>query len=696
MIDSHPLAVDLDAILDRTQALWVRMRGQRLFITGGTGFFGCWMLESLCWTADRLGHGVQATVLSRDAEGIRRRLPHLADHPALSLLVGDVATFAAPAGPFDAVIHMAALPDGPAYRDRPEEMMRTLVQGTHHVAEAAGRWKARRFLHISSGAVYGPQPVDVERLSEDAPSVADARGDRSIYGEGKCAAESVARRAAQTHGFDCVVARPFAFIGPYLPIGSGFAAGEFLADALAGRPIHVVGDGTPVRTYLYAADLATWLWTLLVEGQGGTAYNVGGDVPITIAELARLVAHAVEPPVAVEIARSPTPGQLPSRYVPDTAKARGLGLTATVPLPEAIKSTLRWLNQSTRRHWVIEQDMQQILNAPLPWQRILGKSILISGASGLLPAYMVETLLALNERHPRQAAKVIGLVRNRERAERRFAAYRGRPDLEFVVQDVRDPVPPNVRADFIIHAASPSSPKYYGRDPVGTIDANVRGTENLLELARRSGALGFLFLSTSEVYGRLADEQVPVREDEFGPLDPTDVRSCYAESKRLGESLCAAWAAEYGVPTKIVRPFHTYGPGMRMDDGRVFADFTADVLARRPITLRSSGASTRSFCYLSDSVIGFFTVLFLGDVGCAYNVGDDAGEISIRGLAELLVALFPERGLSVKTESRSADDQYLISRVERSCPDISRLRRLGWQPTTTLEEGFRRTVASYS
>jgi nucleoside-diphosphate-sugar epimerase len=153
---------------------------------------------------------------------------------------------------------------------------------------------------------------------------------------------------------------------------------------------------------------------------------------------------------------------------------------------------------------------------------------------------------------------------------------------------------------------------------------------------------------------------------------------------------------QHGVPARIVRPFHTYGPGLRLDDGRVFADFVADVLARRPIALRSSGTATRSFCYLADTVAGFFSVLLRGQNAVAYNVGDDRGEVSIRDLADLLVATFPERGLSVRNEARPADDSYLPSSVERSCPDISRVRSLGWQPSTSLADGFRRTVASFA
>jgi nucleoside-diphosphate-sugar epimerase len=341
---------------------------------------------------------------------------------------------------------------------------------------------------------------------------------------------------------------------------------------------------------------------------------------------------------------------------------------------------------------IVEEDIRSIVAADVNWKQFAGTTVLVSGAAGFLPAYLVETLLALDK--ALRPARVIALVRNRQRAVARFKEYEGRSDLHFLFQDVCEPLPADLRADIVIHAAGQASPKFYGIDPVGTIAPNVAGTANLLDLARRCGSKSFLFFSTSEVYG--FPVQVPTPEDGFGPLDPTDVRSCYGESKRLGENLCIAYSHQHKVPAKIVRPFHTYGPGMRLDDGRVFADFVADVVANRPIALKSAGTATRSFCYLADAVLGFFTVLFQGAVGQAYNVGDPDSEISIRGLAELLVGIFPERGLKVVAETAPRDNNYLVSSVNRSCPDIARIRKLGWRPTTRIGDGFRRTVQSYS
>jgi nucleoside-diphosphate-sugar epimerase len=253
-----------------------------------------------------------------------------------------------------------------------------------------------------------------------------------------------------------------------------------------------------------------------------------------------------------------------------------------------------------------------------------------------------------------------------------------------------------VRADVVVHAASQASPKYYGRDPVGTLAANALGTHQLLALARRCGARAFLYFSTSEVYGQ-ADPAAAgaLRETDYGYLDPAQVRACYPEGKRAGETLCVCWHHQYGVPAKIVRPFHTYGPGMALDDGRVFADFVADVLARRPIILKSDGTARRAFCYLADATAGFFTVLLKGAPGEAYNVGNPAGELSIRELADLVAGLFPELGLTVRVEAGDRGGAYLASPVTRNAPDIAKVRALGWAPAVGPADGFRRTVRSF-
>jgi UDP-glucuronate decarboxylase len=340
------------------------------------------------------------------------------------------------------------------------------------------------------------------------------------------------------------------------------------------------------------------------------------------------------------------------------------------------------------RHPVVTEDLAAIAAAPLPWERLAGRTVLVSGAAGFLPAYMVEALLYRNEIDPAFGVRVVGLVRNPDRARERFAGYAGRRDLELVAHDVTAALAPGIGGDVIVHAASQASPRFYETDPVGTIAANTLGTQHLLERAREAGAEGFLFFSSGEVYGE--PPVVPTPEDRYGYLDPTRVRSCYGESKRLGETLCVAYHHQHGVPATIVRPFHTYGPGVRLDDGRVFADFVADAAAGRPIVMRSAGTAVRAFCYLADAVAGFLTVLLRGEPGQAYNVGTDQ-PTSILELARTVGDAF---GLEVVEQPREPGGGYAESTISRNAPDIAKVRALGWAPATPLREGFVRTVAT--
>jgi len=343
---------------------------------------------------------------------------------------------------------------------------------------------------------------------------------------------------------------------------------------------------------------------------------------------------------------------------------------------------------------IIEEDLKSIIKTPLPWRSFENKTVLISGANGFLPAYMVHILLFLNDTILKKKVKVIAVCRNRKRALDKFAGYMKRKDFKLIIQDICEPVTVKDTVDYIVHAASQASPKYYGSDPVGTILPNVLGTYNLLELARAKKSKGFLFFSSGEVYGELGNSQIPTKESDHGYVDPLNVRSCYAEGKRAGENMCVSWQHQYGVPAKIIRLYHTYGPGMRLDDGRVFADFVSNIVNKKDIVMKSDGSAKRVFCYIADATIGMFLVLLKGRPAEAYNLGNDKCEVSIIQLARMMTKLFPEMGLKVIRKSVQPAG-YIRSRIKRSCPDISKIRTLGWEPEFGLKEGFKRTIMSF-
>lgn len=345
------------------------------------------------------------------------------------------------------------------------------------------------------------------------------------------------------------------------------------------------------------------------------------------------------------------------------------------------------------RNSIIKEDIEFIISQALPWEMFQGKTILITGAAGFLPSYMVETLLCLNE-IKRLNIRVIGIVRNLEKAKMKFDYFNNNPNFELIEHDVCESLDIPEKLDFIIHAASPATPKVFADDPIGTLSPNVLGTANLLKLGVSKRVECFLFFSTSGVYGHVGEECYPVREDCFGALNPTEISSCYLESKRMGENMCVAWMQQYGIPVKIVRPAITYGPGIKLDDGRSFADFVSNIINRRNIEIYSDGKAIRNFCYIADATLGFFTVMLKGKAGEAYNVATDH-EISILELAEVLVGkVFPELDLKVVMKN-NPEKFFLRVNYARTTVDISKAKSLGWELHYPIEIGFKRAVESF-
>lgn len=345
---------------------------------------------------------------------------------------------------------------------------------------------------------------------------------------------------------------------------------------------------------------------------------------------------------------------------------------------------------------IIKEDISEILASDLiDWSDFKNKAILITGASGMLPSYMAYTLLELNNKL-KYNIKIFLLVRNKKKAISLFEDYLDDENLEFIIGDVCDPFKIDEKLDYIIHAASQASPKYYGIDPVGTARANIIGTDNLLRMAVEHNVTGFFYFSTGGVYGNLESEDIIIREEMTGKVDPLNVRSCYFESKRMGENLCVDYHYQYNVPVKIVRIFHTLGPTLDITDGRAFSDFCKCVIEGNDIVLRSDGSARRTFLYVTDATIAFFLILLKGEKGTAYNVGSEKEETSMKNLAECLVNEFAEKRISLtfNIDKNSVTYGRMKNPVDRAIPDLSKLKALGWSENKSFLESFRRTIQS--
>ena len=339
---------DLEDIRSATENLWDEMRGQRLFLTGGTGFFGTWLVESFCHINRELGLGAQVTVLSRDPAKFAAKCPHLVSDSAVMILAGDVREFTFPESEFRYVIHAATEASLKQSQEQPLDMLTTILDGTRRTLEFAARCGARKFLLTSSGAVYGKQPAELTHVPETYLGAPDPLDITSVYAEGKRGSElmcALYQQAAIARGveFEAKIARCWAFCGPHLPLDAHFAVGNFIRDVLAGRPISIGGDGTPRRSYLYASDLMIWLWTMLFRAPALVPINVGSANDLSIRELADVVAKTLAPRAEVRVAKKALEGAGPSRYVPAVRRAEELlGLRETVGLAEQIRRTAEW------------------------------------------------------------------------------------------------------------------------------------------------------------------------------------------------------------------------------------------------------------------------------------------------------------------------------------------------------------------
>jgi UDP-glucuronate decarboxylase len=335
-----------------------------------------------------------------------------------------------------------------------------------------------------------------------------------------------------------------------------------------------------------------------------------------------------------------------------------------------------------------------------------GRRVLLTGGAGFLGYYLVQTLLEWNRRAATPASRItLTVVDNYIRGVPLWLGALRDETLRLMTHDITQPLPDEVGDfDYFIHAASIASPTFYRQHPIATMDANVTGLRLLLAHAKRQqergdSPSGFLFFSSSEIYGEPEPGAIPTPETYPGRVSSTGPRACYDESKRYGETLCVNFAQQYQMPVTMVRPFNNYGPGLKITDRRVIPDLARDLVAGRDLVLHSDGSPTRTFCYVADAIVGYYKTLLHGRPGQAYNIGLDEPEVTIDELAQRMAAigrtLFGYSGQIVRRPS--ADGHYLTDNPQRRCPDISKARQeLGFTPAITLDDGLRRTLLWYA
>lgn len=340
---------------------------------------------------------------------------------------------------------------------------------------------------------------------------------------------------------------------------------------------------------------------------------------------------------------------------------------------------------------IISEDIERIIVEDLPWDQFKNSTVLVTGASGMIPSYVVYSMLGLNDKF-NYNIKVLALVRNEEKARRIFGGVLSRSDIELIVQDVATPVKYNGNIDYIFHGGSAARPKDHKVAPTSTIRANLIGTFNLLDLAVEKNSKGFVLMSSSEVYGQVPEGIDSITENDYGYLDCLNTRSCYSEGKRAAETICVSYGAQYGINCKTPRFAHIYGPGLGLNDGRVQADFAANVFRNENIVMKSDGSSKRAYTYVADAVAGIFYILLKGE-DVAYNVADSDNVISIRQLAEAFIASRPEKGLELVIDIDKDTSKYNPAKFIGL--DNSKLKALGWTPRVSVAEGTSRMISHF-
>ena len=334
---------------------------------------------------------------------------------------------------------------------------------------------------------------------------------------------------------------------------------------------------------------------------------------------------------------------------------------------------------------ILREDIENILKQDLNWEKFRSSNILITGASGMVGGYMMRTLCRLNETGS-FGMNIYVLVRHPEKIPEELKS-----SVNVIKQSVIEPINSDVKFDFVIHTASPASPLIMKKDPVGTIAANTIGTYNTLEAARKGSGKGYLVISSREIYGQPYENQKVFTEDTYGFVDPLNVRSCYPEGKKAAETMCVCYKEQYGINVKIARLAHTFGPGMSVDDGRVQADFLRNVINNQDIVLKSDGSAIRTYTYIADAAGALFRILLDSD-DVVYNISSEESTVSIKQLAEAMAGAFPERNLKMVFDIPEDQKNQGTAPFTLGVLSSDKIKKLGWKPVYSLDEGIKRTV----
>ena len=340
---------------------------------------------------------------------------------------------------------------------------------------------------------------------------------------------------------------------------------------------------------------------------------------------------------------------------------------------------------------IVQEDMLDIYDEKILFNKLRNKSVLITGATGMLATYIIYFLYYLNQKRDSNI-KIYALARNIKKAENLFVDLIDDKNFIIINQDVTNKILIDEKIDYIFHLASSANPKGILENPVGIIQANTLGTINICEFAVKNNALVF-FASTREIYGKIEEKEF-VKESDMGVCDCLEDRACYPESKRVSETICKSYKLQYGMKYQICRIAHVYGPGMNIDnDGRIMSDIISDIVNSKNIVLKSDGSAIRAFCYLSDAIKGIFLLLLNGQENDVFNLSNEEEEISIKNLAELCTNLFIEK--NIKVEYQISNNNNVYTNYKRSKLDNSKLYNLGWKIKIDLKEGIKKTVTSF-